>query len=64
MAARTSYHNIWMMNQAASKGVVILLTQGFLSSACPVSPEGGTDTREKTFGAKQYFKNDFWAGFL
>lgn len=47
MAALSSYHNIWMMNQAASKSVVMLLTQGFLTSPCPVAPEGGTERREK-----------------
>lgn len=49
MAALSSYHNIWMMNQAASKSVVMLLTQGFLPSPCPVGPEGGTEEREKGF---------------
>lgn len=49
MAALSSYHNIWMMNQAASKSVVMLLTQGFLPSPCPVGPEGGTERREKGF---------------
>ena len=49
MAALSSYHNIWMMNQAASKSVVMLLTQGFLPSPCPVGPEGGTARREKGF---------------
>lgn len=49
MAALSSYHNIWMMNQAASKSVVMLLTQGFLPSPCPVGPEGGTETRERGF---------------
>lgn len=49
MAALSSYHNIWMMNQAASKSVVMLLTQGFLPSPCPVAPEGGTERREKGF---------------
>lgn len=47
MAALSSYHNIWMMNQAASKSVVMLLTQGFLPSPCPVGPEGGTERRKK-----------------
>lgn len=49
MSALTSYHNIWMMNQAASKSVVLLLTQGFLPSPCPFGPEGGTERREKGF---------------
>lgn len=49
MAALSSYHNIWMMNQAASKSAVMLLTQGFLPSECPVGPEGGTERREKGF---------------
>lgn len=45
----SSYHNIWMMNQTASKCVVMLLTQGFLPSPCPVGPEGDTERRGRGF---------------
>lgn len=49
MAALSSYHNIWMMNKAAGKSVVMLLTQGFLPSPCPAGAEGGTERRGKGF---------------
>lgn len=46
MAALSSYHNILMMNQAASKSVVTLLTQGFLPCR---GPRGGAGSSEKAF---------------
>lgn len=46
MAALSSYHNILMMNQAASKSVVTLLTQGFLPCH---GPRGGAESSEKAF---------------